>query len=95
LEITPAGRGWFGDIGLDIAALKPTRHGLARQCLDWTERTHHLAGPLGVGLLRALCARGWLRRSEDSRAVLITPAGRLELKRQLGLDEPSLRAPAS
>jgi DNA-binding transcriptional ArsR family regulator len=94
-EITPAGGGWFGGIGLDVAALKPTRRGLARQCLDWTERSHHLAGPLGVGLLSALCARGWLRRSKDSRAVLITPQGRLELKRQLGLDEPSLRAPGS
>lgn len=88
---TPAGIAWFGGIGLDVAALKPTRRGLARQCLDWTERTHHLAGPLGVQFLSVLCARGWLRRSKDSRAVQVTPAGRLALKRHLGVDEHALR----
>jgi DNA-binding transcriptional ArsR family regulator len=91
-EVPPAGQTWFRNIGLEIAALKPTRRGLARQCLDWTERGHHLAGPLGVGLLRLLCARGWLRRARQSRAILITPEGWLELKRQLGIDERSLRS---
>jgi DNA-binding transcriptional ArsR family regulator len=69
-EVTESGRDWFVGMGLDMTALKPTRRGLARQCLDWTERTHHLAGPLGVRLLAAFCAAGWLRRSKDSRAVL-------------------------
>ena len=84
-EVTQAGRDWFARMGLDVAALKPTRHGLARQCLDWTERTHHLAGPLGVQLLRLLCAAGWLRRSNASRAVQLTPKGAAGLKEQLGL----------
>jgi hypothetical protein len=87
-EVTPAGVEWFGSIGLEVAALKPSRRGLARQCLDWTERTHHLAGPLGVEFLRVTCAAGWLRRSNESRAVQITPKGRAELKRQLGVDGP-------
>jgi hypothetical protein len=86
-EVTAAGAEWFGDLGLDVAALKPTRRGLARQCLDWTERTHHLAGPLGAAFLAKLCDVGWLRRSRQSRAVQLTPKGRLELKRRLGVDE--------
>jgi DNA-binding transcriptional ArsR family regulator len=86
-EVTPAGAEWFGDLGLDVAALKPTRRGLARQCLDWTERTHHLAGPLGAAFLAKLCDAGWLRRSRQSRAVQLTPKGRLELKTRLGVDE--------
>ena len=90
-DVTPAGSAWFGRIGIDVPALKPTRRGLARQCLDWTERAHHLAGPLGVRLMGALCASGWLRRSKDSRAVLVTPKGRVELKHHMGVDEPSLR----
>ena len=84
--VTPAGVQWFGGIGIDVAALRPTRLGLARQCLDWTERTHHLAGPLGVGLMSALCAAGWLRRGEDSRAVQVTPKGWAELKARLGVE---------
>jgi DNA-binding transcriptional ArsR family regulator len=90
-DVTFAGVEWFGSIGLDVAGLKPTRRGLARQCLDWTERTHHLAGPRGVQFMSVLCARDWLRRSKGSRAVRITPKGRMELKRHLGVDEQSLR----
>lgn len=91
-EPTPAGIAWFAEIGCDVAKLKPSRTGLARQCLDWTERTHHLAGPLGVELMNILCEKGWLRRTRESRAVTVTPNGRMELKRHLGIDEPA--APA-
>ena len=91
-SLTPTGIEWFASIGLSTGGLKPARRGLARQCLDWTERRYHLAGPLGVELLNVLCARGWLRRSKESRAVRITPEGHTELKRQLGVDGHSLRA---
>jgi DNA-binding transcriptional ArsR family regulator len=92
-DVTPAGIGWFLGIGLDVSSLKPTRRGLARQCLDWTERTHHLAGPLGVELMRVLCAAGWLRRARDSRAVRVTAKGWTELKRHLNLDQGALSSP--
>ncbi len=90
-ELSAAGSAWFGSIGVDVAALKPTRNGngLARQCLDWTERSHHLAGPLGVQLMRALCAAGWLRRLPSSRAIQVTPKGWAGLKAQLDIDQHS------
>lgn len=90
-EATRAGLAWFGAIGLDACAIKPTRRGLARQCLDWTERSHHLAGPLGVGLFGVLCVTGWLRRAKGSRAVDVTPKGWFELKRHFDIAESSLR----
>lgn len=89
--VTSAGIEWLGSIGVRVQELKPTRRGLARQCLDWTERTHHLAGPLAVELLNIFCTTGWLRRSKESRLVRITPKGHTELKRHLGVDAPSLR----
>jgi len=85
-EVTPTGIAWFTRMGLDVAALKPTRRGMARQCLDWTERQHHLAGPLGVQFMALLCAKGWLRRHKGSRAVQVTPQGWAGLKEQLGID---------
>ena len=88
--VTPAGIAWFGSLGLDIWALKPARRGFARQCLDCTERTHHLAGPLGVQFMRVLCASGWLRRAKDSRAVQVMPKGWIELRRHLGIDKKVL-----
>jgi DNA-binding transcriptional ArsR family regulator len=90
-DVTQAGIGWFLRIGLDIGSLRPARRGLARQCLDWTERTHHLAGPLGAELMRVLCTAGWLRRVKESRAIRVTPKGWGELKRHLGLDQEGLR----
>ncbi|MGI3164695.1 ArsR/SmtB family transcription factor [Pseudooceanicola sp. 200-1SW] len=46
----------------------------ARQCLDWSERRMHLAGPLGRQLLEGLLAQGWARRGAG-REVLFTPPG--------------------
>lgn len=86
--VTPAGARWFSDLGLDVEAIRPTRRGLARQCLDWTERVPHLAGPLGVQFMSLLCERGWLRRSDASRAVLLTPAGAAGLRETLGVMLP-------
>jgi DNA-binding transcriptional ArsR family regulator len=85
-DVTPAGADWFGHIGVDMGVLRPTRRGLARQCLDWTERTHHLAGPLGAAFLNRLCEAGWLRRSRRSRLIEVTPKGQHELKRELDLE---------
>lgn len=88
--ITPSGHEWFRDMGLDVSALKPTRRGLARQCLDWTERQHHLAGPLGIQFMALLCSNGWLRRSKSSRAVEVTPKGWAGFREQLGVDQNSV-----
>lgn len=85
-DVTPAGIEWFSAQGLDVNALKPSRGALARQCLDWTERKHHLAGPLGVQFMQLMCAKGWLRRSPTSRVVEVTPKGWAALKKELLLD---------
>lgn len=93
LEVTPAGSEWLARIGVDLRGIKPSRGGLARQCLDWTERQHHVAGPLGVELLSTLCASGWLRRGRGTRAVEVLPEGRRGLRAQLGIDIDRLTGP--
>jgi DNA-binding transcriptional ArsR family regulator len=93
-EVTPAGAKWFEGMGLEIAKLKASRKGLARQCLDWSEREHHLAGPLGVQFMSILCANGWLRRSNLSRAIDVTPKGWLGLREQLGIMAGAVRSEA-
>jgi len=85
-QITPEGIAWFGGIGLNVPELQPTRRGLARQCLDWTERQHHLAGPLGVQWMNLMYTNGWLRRARATRAVQVTPQGWVWLKEQLGIE---------
>lgn len=86
IEVTAAGSQWLAQFGIDPYGIKVSRGGLARQCLDWTERQHHVAGPLGVALMSALCTSGWLRRGRQSRVVEVLPTGRRELRSQLGVD---------
>jgi DNA-binding transcriptional ArsR family regulator len=51
LDVTVAGEQWFAQVlGIETARLGPSRNGVARRCLDWTERRHHIAGPLGAAL---------------------------------------------
>ena len=83
-ELTELGRKWL----LEIARGRPLklgpREGMARMCLDWTERQHHLGGPLGCTLLNCLCERKWVVRMRG-RAVRVPVNGRLELGHELGL----------
>ena len=83
--VTDTGRAWFEDLGLDLAALRSKR-GVARQCLDWTERRHHLAGPLGVALLSRMVALDWIDAEAGGRAVKLTTLGREELRARLGVN---------
>lgn len=53
-------------------------------CVDWSERRDHFAGPLAVAWLDCMVDKGWLRRVEQSRELRPTPLGRLALERQLG-----------
>jgi DNA-binding transcriptional ArsR family regulator len=46
-------------------------------CVDWSERRDHFAGPLAVAWLEAMVARGWLHRQPESRELRVTPTGRL------------------
>ncbi|MYN25619.1 ArsR/SmtB family transcription factor [Duganella levis] len=48
-------------------------------CVDWSERRDHFAGPLAVALLDNFLERGWLRRSDDSRALTVTASGKQSL----------------
>jgi DNA-binding transcriptional ArsR family regulator len=94
-EVTSAGSDWLARMGLDLASIKPARRGIARQCLDWTEREHHLAGPLGARLLDLFCELGWLMRSKSSRAVQVTPKGAASLRAELSIDAVSVLHAAS
>ncbi|HEY1864856.1 MAG TPA: metalloregulator ArsR/SmtB family transcription factor [Roseiarcus sp.] len=93
--VTGPGHRWFEELGIEVAALKPTAAGVARRCLDWTERRHHLAGPLGAALMARFIDLGWLRRDSASRAVSITPTGISELRRSLEIEALALLDPPS
>ena len=65
---------------LGVAALA------SRPCRDWTEQRDHIAGPLGTALLTRFLELDWLVRSEQTRALRLTDAGRAGFTDALGLD---------
>jgi DNA-binding transcriptional ArsR family regulator len=85
--LTDAGRARFAAFGVVLDDVKLDRRGIARKCLDWTERRSHVAGPVGVRLLARLTALGWLERGNGprGRGVTVTPAGVTGLRDQFGL----------
>jgi DNA-binding transcriptional ArsR family regulator len=80
------GRKWFARQGVNFQTIKPGRYGVARQCLDWTERRPHLAGPIGAQLFKCWCELGWLERDNcHARLVKVTALGQRSLRQELGL----------
>ena len=85
-EVTPAGAGWLGSLGVDVDALRRSRRVVARPCLDWTERRDHLAGGAGAAIASVMLERRWITRVGGTRAVRLTLRGREGLFRTLGLE---------
>jgi len=67
---------WLADHGHPLADPPHTRRPLARACLDWSERTPHLAGRTGAAIVELAFARQWVVRVRGSRAVRLTTRGR-------------------
>ncbi|HEX8271180.1 MAG TPA: winged helix-turn-helix domain-containing protein [Longimicrobiaceae bacterium] len=86
-DVPPGGAEFLAArLGVDVERASAGRRPLTRACLDWTERAHHLAGALGAELLARLLALGWLERTEGSRALRVTPAGRRGFRDVLEID---------
>ena len=85
LDVTQKGLQWFAEWGIDCGELRHQRRAFAKPCLDWTERRHHLAGALGASLLEKMLAAHWLRRTAQSRAVVVTARGRQALLAHLNI----------
>jgi DNA-binding transcriptional ArsR family regulator len=80
INLTDAGRGAVGALGIDPDKLPASRRPFCRTCLDWSERRHHLAGQLGTQLLDRFQQLGWARRVPDSRVLAFTADGEAALR---------------
>ncbi len=86
LELTRRGRQFFSAIGIEADDLAAPRRPLCRACLDWSVRSHHLAGALGAAVLEQCLQLKWARREKDSRVVNFTPAGERALRERYGAE---------
>lgn len=88
--MTDSGVALLGRLGIDVEAMtaRPDRRGaklLCRPCLDWSERRPHLAGAVGAAICAHCFDKGWIRRSEGTRAVTVTPNGQQAFREIFGI----------
>jgi DNA-binding transcriptional ArsR family regulator len=86
LSLTGAGLAWLTDLGVDLQAARAGRRPVVRECLDWTERRHHLAGAVGAALCDTMLERRWIERTPRPRVIRVTETGTHELRERLSLD---------
>ena len=77
--LTLAGRKWFEGVGVHTPSFTIARKKLARRCLDWTERRHHLAGALGCAMYKRFQELGWVAPVRDTRLLRVTLEGQARL----------------
>ncbi|CAG7626032.1 ArsR/SmtB family transcription factor [Paenibacillus allorhizosphaerae] len=75
----------FKHFGIDVDTVQMGRRHFARQCLDWSERRHHIAGGLGAAITNRLFELEWITRIPGGRAVRVTDAGLNGLADEFGL----------
>ena len=74
-EVTETGEQFLAQLAIDVAGSRRRRRIFCRPCMDWSERRFHLAGAIGAALAQRCFQLKWIKRIEDSRAILITPEG--------------------
>lgn len=85
-SVTEHGEEFFAGFGVDLNEAAMKRRRFSHQCLDWSERRHHLAGALGNALLERVLELDWVRRLPDTRAVQVTNEGKAGFKKVFSLD---------
>lgn len=78
-NVTKKGDQFFSELEINIDDLKKYRRTFAKPCLDWSERKHHLAGSLGAALLDKMLSLDYIRKTRNSRAIVITSKGQQHL----------------
>lgn len=76
LKLTASGEQGLQALGVDLQQVNRQRRQRLCACPDWSERKPHLGGALGAALLTLCEGEGWLRRSQSSRALQVSPQGR-------------------
>ncbi|WP_196601223.1 ArsR/SmtB family transcription factor [Pectinatus frisingensis] len=71
--LTDQGEAWLNNFGVNINAKK--NHRVIPWHIDWTQRVHHMAGPIAVGLTNRLFELNLITRGSVHRSVKLTEHG--------------------
>jgi DNA-binding transcriptional ArsR family regulator len=81
VEVTSKGIAQFAERGIYVPALAHRKRQTVCACPDWSERTPHLGGALGAGLLQLFIQLGWLRPMDESTALQVSTSGQREISK--------------
>ena len=85
----PRYQAFLDDIGIEIHSPgvgKP----VVKLCLDWTERRHHISGPLATAIMQKALDTRWIERRTGSRTLALTDDGFDAFGRWFGLRREDL-----
>ncbi|NKB58458.1 MAG: helix-turn-helix domain-containing protein [Alphaproteobacteria bacterium] len=89
--LTDSGTTFLQKRGIEVSDSRVTKRKssrpVCRPCLDWSERRPHIAGKLGAAICTHYFDKGFVRRRNGTRALEITPAGTLALRKMFGISE--------
>jgi DNA-binding transcriptional ArsR family regulator len=78
-EVSSEGKKWFSNFGINLEEAQKQKRIFLKPCLDWSERRNHIAGSIGSLLFNKMINEDWLRKTKDSRAIIITGKGEKEI----------------
>ncbi|MBB3070863.1 DNA-binding transcriptional ArsR family regulator [Paenibacillus baekrokdamisoli] len=84
-QLTNLGEQWLIAFGVKIDGLNRLASSIPRH-IDWTERHHHIGGPIAVGITRRLLELGWVTRGPVRRSIVLTDAGRIHIQREFNFE---------
>ena len=84
LGLSTSGQEWLERQGNRSFKPPAGRRPLARLCLDWTERRHHLGGYLGATIAQLMVELGYVARGTQ-RSLIVTTLGRRFFCEELGI----------
>ena len=86
LVLSADGESLFKALGADLPTLSNKRRPLCKNCLDWSERRHHLAGSLGQWVLDDILNKDWASKDLDSRVIRFSASGLKTFKKIYQID---------
>ncbi|MEM7288177.1 MAG: metalloregulator ArsR/SmtB family transcription factor [Actinomycetota bacterium] len=84
-HLSDRGADRLAEIGIDVEPYRRSRRPMCRDCLDWTQRRHHLGGGVGAAILDHLLRDRWVTRRSEQRILRVSERGRVRFEADLGV----------
>lgn len=88
-QVTDKGKEWLRAFGIHSFPKKVSLENVPHH-IDWTERKHHLAGPLALAIMNRLLDLNWIENGSIRRSIQITKVGRSKIMDEFGFDPTTL-----